>query len=217
MECLASARVICLAAASLTVTGRPAAAQMCAGRAPFDLASPQFGLDAGLNRSGQGAGVDVGHGTDNLFGIGTLLRHADDEGATSYMLSATIGTDQPLTPDNVFRVCPMITVGYISGSGVTSDDGGRFGLSIAGDASMMVMNTPRMRVALTIGLDVRKHVGRAASLNAQDARRTYHTFSGGIGFLISNRLSLVPKVVVPFGPIDQTGVYVAVVYNVLRR
>jgi hypothetical protein len=210
------ARVTCLAI-TVILTGRPAAAQVCAGRAPFDLAATQFGLDAGLNSSGQVAGVNVGHGTDNLFGIGTVLWHAVEEADTGYMLSGTIGTDQPLSPDNVFRVCPMITVGYISGADVASGDDGRLGLSVAGDASMMVMNTPRMRVALTIGLDLRKHVGRAASLIAQDARRTYHTFSGGIGFLMSNRLSLVPKVVVPFGPIDQTGVYLTVAYNVIRR
>jgi hypothetical protein len=210
-------RLALLAWMTVALTCRPADAQMCAGRASFDLASTHFELDAGMNKSGHGVGVSVGHGTDNLFGIGVVLTHSADQADRVHMVAGTIGTDQPLSPDNKLHVCPMITVGYISGSDVLPNDNGRFGLSVAGHASMLAVNTPRMRVVPTLGLDFRQNVGQAVSLFAQDARRTYHTFTTGIGFLIWNRLSLVPRVVVPFGSISQTGVEVTVAYNLIRR
>jgi hypothetical protein len=165
-------------------------------------------------------GVSVGYGTNNLFGTGVVLAHQAD-GADVRMIAGTVGSNQPLSPDNRFHVCPMITVGYISGAGRSpNDDGeneGRLGLSVSGDASMIVVNMPGMRVAPTIGLDFRRHVGRTASLFAQDASRASHTFTAGVGFLFGNRLSLVPRVVLPFGSIGRTGIEVAVAYNRIRR
>jgi hypothetical protein len=201
----------------VVLASRPADAQICAGRAPFDLGSPHFEVHAGMNKSVRGVGVSLGHGTDNLFGIGSVLTHTADEAGRVYLIAGTVGTDQPLSADNKFHACPMITVGYISGLDGSPNDNDRFGLSVAGHASMLVVNTPRMRVVPTIGLDFRRNAGQPASFFAQDARRTYHTFTGGIGFLIWNRLSLVPRLVVPFGSLRQTGVDMAVAYNLIRR
>ena len=103
-----------------------------------------------MNQSGHGVGVSVGHGTDRRFGGGTVLAHSTDETGDVYMIAGTLGTDQPLSPDNRFHVCPMITIGYLSDSDAAPSDGG-FGLSLAGDASMLVINGPRLRVAPTIG------------------------------------------------------------------
>lgn len=83
---------------------------------------------------------------------------------------------------------------------------------------MLAVNTPRMRVIPTIGIDLRYNgVGRTAGLFAQDASRSDNTFSAGIGFVIWNRLSVVPRVVVPFGPLNQSGLQMTVGYNWLRR
>jgi hypothetical protein len=201
----------------VVLTHASADAQICAGRAPFDLASTHFEFDAGMNSTGHGVGVTLGHGTDNLFGMGVVLARTANDADRVHMIAATIGTDQPLSPDNKFHVCPMITVGYISGLHVSPDNDGRFGLSIAGNASMLLVNTAPMRVVPTIGLDFRKNVGQTASLFAQDAGLTYHTFTAGIGFLGWNRLSLVPRVIVPLGSITQTAIEVTVAYNVIRR
>jgi hypothetical protein len=201
----------------LAAPARPAGAQTCAGLAPFNLASPHFEFNAGTNSGGHAIGIGVGHGTDTLFGIGTLLARTADQADRVYVLTGTLGTDQPLSPDNKFRFCPLITLGYISDSNLTRDDDGRFGVSVAGEVSMLVVNRSRMRVLPTIGLDLRKNVGRTSSALAQDARRTYHSFTGGIGFLVRNQLSLVPRVVFPFGSIGRTAVQVTVGYNVIRR
>jgi hypothetical protein len=215
MPAVASLRLIFIALSVVALASRAGYAQICSGRAPFNLASTHFELDAGFNRSGSGVGVSVGHGTDNLFGIGTLVGHTADGNGRVYMIAGTLGTDQPLSPDNKFRVCPLVTVGYISGSDLAGD--GRLGLSVSGDVSMLLVNTARIRVAPTIGLDFRKNVGRVASFFAQDARRSYHTFTGGIGFLIWNQLTLVPRIVVPFGSIAHIGGQVTVGYNLRRQ
>ncbi len=211
------ARVIGLSMLLLAGTTRSADAQICAGRAPFNLASTQFALDAGWNRAGQGIGFSAGHGIDQLFGIGTLVLQSFDEDSALHMITGTLGTDQPLSPDNRFHVCPTITMGYISGPHAAPDVDGRFGLAVAGDASLLVVNGPRARVTVTIGLDLRKHVGRSASLFVQDARETDHTFSGGIGFLLANRWSVVSRAVLPFGSISDTGLQVTFGYNLRRR
>jgi hypothetical protein len=193
-----------------------AQAQICAGRSPFNLAPAQVELNAGVNSSGAGYGVGAGYGTDYLFGIATLVLHKMDGADRVEMFTVSGGTDQPLSPDNKFHVCPMITVGYISGSDAPGEEG-RFGFSVSGDASMLIVNSPRVRSALTIGLDFRKNVGRPASLFAQDPRLAYHTFTGGIGFLLRNQLSIVPRIVLPFGSLSHTGFQIAVGYNLPMR
>jgi hypothetical protein len=200
----------------LTVARTNADAQICAGRSPFNLAPTQVELSAGVNSSGGGFGIGAGYGTDYLFGIGTLVLHKMDDADRVEMFTVAAGTDQPLSPDNKFHVCPMISAGYISGSDSAGEEG-RFGFSVSGDASMLIVNSPRVRSALTIGLDFRKNVGRPASLFAQDPRLTYHTFTGGIGFLFRNQLSIVPRVVLPFGSLSHAGFQVAAVYNLPTR
>ena len=70
----------------------------------------------------------------------------------------------------------------------------------------------------TIGIDLRYNgVGRSVGLFAHGASRRYRTFSAGIGFVIWNRLTLVPRLVIPFGPVDRGGLQVTVGYNLLRR
>ena len=202
----------------LTFAASPAGAQTCAGRTSFNLAPTHFGLDAGTNGSGRGFGGSVGYGTDALFGIVSGATHAVSGAGSVEGLVLTLATDQPLSPDNKLHVCPMITVGYVSDSNSATGHGVRIGASAAADASMLTMNTPRMRVIPTIGIDLRFNgVGRTASLFAQDASRNDSTFSAGIGFVIWNRLSLVPRVVIPFDSVTQSGLLMTVGYNLLRR
>jgi hypothetical protein len=82
---------------------------------------------------------------------------------------------------------------------------------------MLAVNTAQLMLLPTIGLDLRHNgVGRTAGLFVQAARR-FNTFSGGIGFVIRNRLSIVPRLVVPFGSLSQSAVQLTVGYNVLSR
>jgi hypothetical protein len=111
----------------------------------------------------------------------------------------------------------MVSVGYVSARDRATGDGGRVGVSAAADASLLVMNTPGMRVAPTIGLDLPLNgVGRYAGLVARDASRSESTFSAGIGFVLWNRLAVVPRLVVPFTAVRQSGFHVTVDYNVMR-
>jgi hypothetical protein len=196
----------------------PAAAQICAGRASFNVAPTHFELDAGANRSGEGIGVSVGHGTDAFFGIVSGATHAVAGAGRVNSIAGTLATDEPLSPDNKLHICPMITMGYVSDSNAATGDRGRFGASAGADAAMLAMNTPRMKVIPTIGIDLRFNgVGRTAGLFAQDASRDDSTFTAGIGFVIWNRLSVVPRVVVPFGAVNQSGMQMTLGYNLLYR
>jgi hypothetical protein len=204
--------VATLAVVMVTVSASSAPAQVCAGRASFNFAPTQVALDAGANSAGPGLGLTAGHGTDRLFGAGSVAVHRRESGSAR-VITGAIGTDQALSPDNRLRVCPLLTAGHISGPG----DVERFGFSVAGDASMLVVNTARIQVRPTIGLDLRHDgIGTAAGLFAQSSTRNSSTFTGGVGFLILNRVSLVPRIVVPLGPIGQTSVHLTVAYNDLR-
>ena len=59
--------------------------------------------------------------------------------------------------------------------------------------------------------------GQPTGLFAQDANRNGNTFSAGLGFVIANRLSIMPRVVVPFGPLDESGLQITFGYNWLHR
>ena len=146
----------CRAACGLVVlfilAARPADAQICAGRASFNIAPTHVELDAGTNTSGRGLGVSVGHGRDALFGIVSWSTDSADGAGRVGSLAGTLATDQPLSPDNKLHVCPMITVGYVSEVNGAPEQGGHVGASIAADASRLVVNTPRLKVMPTIGL-----------------------------------------------------------------
>lgn len=134
------------------------------------------------------------------------------------MIAGTLGTDQPLSPDNRFRICPTITVSYVIDANGVSADARRFGVAVAGDISMVAVNTPGLWLVPTIGLDLRHNgAGRPSSLFGQDGAGRYATFTAGMGLVISNRVSIVPRVVSPVGAIDRTAFQVTAGYNVLRR
>lgn len=214
---MSSKKSIASLVALLALGSFPAHAQICAGRTAFNLAPTHVGFDAGANGSGHGVGVSVGHGRDALFGIVSAATHTV-AGAAVHAVGATVATDQPLTPDNKFHICPMITLGYVSDEHAATGEGGRFGVSAAGDASMLAVNTPGLRVVPTISIDLRFNgVGRTTGFFAQHAGRNDNTFSGGIGFVIGNRLSIVPRLVVPFRSLSQSGAQVTIGYNSLRR
>jgi hypothetical protein len=205
-------------AALLAFGAVPVHAQICAGRTAFNLAPTNVGFDAGANGSGHGVGVSVGHGRDALFGVVSAATHTVAGAARVYSVGVTLATDQPLSPDNKFHVCPMITLGYVSDANEAAGDGGRFGVSAAGDASLLAINTPGLRVVPTISIDLRFNgAGRTTGLFAQRAGRNDNTFSAGLGFVIWNRLSVVPRLVVPFRSLSQSGAQVTVGYNSLRR
>ena len=204
--------------ALLTWGTLPAHAQICSGRASFNLAPTQFVFDAGVNGSGQGVGVSVGHGRDALFGIASVATHTMTGAERVQVIGATLATDQPLSPDNKLHVCPMIMVGYVSGTDGPAGQDGRIGASVAGDAAMLAINTPGLRVMPTIGIDLRLNgVGRTTGLFAQGPSRSDNTFSAGIGFVFGNRISVVPRVVVPFHSLSQSGMQMTASYNLLRQ
>ena len=202
----------------LTLAAEPAEAQLCAGRSSFNLASTHFALDAGASRRGRGIGASVGHGTDGLFAIVSGVTHRVAGAGSVNLVTATLATDQPLSPDNKLHLCPIIMVGYLSDRNGATGRRSRIGVAAAGDASMLAVNTPRMRVIPTISIDLLFNgIGRSTALFAQDASRDDHTFSAGLGFVIWNRLSVLPRVVVPIVSVNRSAFQMTVGYNVLRR
>lgn len=196
----------------------PSYAQMCAGRASFNLSSTHVEIDAGTSGGGGSFSTAVGHGTDALFGIVAVASHRLDGPGRATAFAATVGTDQPLSPDNKFHVCPMITLGYVTNSANADVDGSFFGASAVGEIAMLAVNAPRLRVIPTLGLELRYHgIGRTPALSAGDGGNGYNTFTAGLGLVGWNRLTIVPRVVIPFGPLDRTGVHLTVGYNVVRR
>jgi hypothetical protein len=197
----------------------PCYGQICAGRASFNLSSTHVELDAGTSGGGGSFGAAVGYGTDALFGVAAIARHQlEGDDARAIVIAGTAGTDQPLSPDNRFHVCPMITLGYIRHSTSGAEGGALFGAAAVGEVAMLAVNAPRLRVVPTLGLELRYHgVGRTPAFFGRDGGDGDNTFTAGVGLVGWNRLTVVPRIVIPFGPLDRTGFHVTIGYNVVRK
>jgi hypothetical protein len=191
-----------------------AAAQTCGGRAAFNMAPVQ--IEFGTRRSLDAHGIlaSGGYGTDALFGVASFARLAAATGNPAYDLTILVGTDQPLTPDNRFRACP------IAGMRVTRSNGsGRAKLVAGANANLLVRNDPGLTVTTTLGLRFQS----ADSDDQLDPELTAFMDAPinvvtGVGFIFRNRISLEPAVSLAVRDGDlTTSLHVGLAYNFVRR
>src|SRR5262245_863923 len=104
---------------------RVASAQICAGSMSFNFAPLQFG---GAPEWGAGTATATGSvaaGSDRLFGTfaaGVIAPQPD--GVRIPHATMAVGTDQPLSVDNRWHLCPIATLAYARGQGTAAGVGG---------------------------------------------------------------------------------------------
>jgi hypothetical protein len=163
-----------------------ASAQVCDGRAPFNYLPLQLAGALSGGTGGTAASAAAGFGKDLLFGT---VATAFDGDHTA--IDVVAGSDQPVTPDNRLRACPLASIGVGFHNEETS-----LRLAAGGRASYLAVNSPRVWVIPTIGLQYRS-----------EASVTFFEIEGGVG-LVRRPFALRPSVIQRAGDISATRVQV---------
>jgi hypothetical protein len=138
---------------------------------------------------GSAAGAaSAGYGKDLLFGIVTAAF-----GAERIALDVAAGSDQPVTPDNLLRACPIVSIGMSS-----HHDEIHLRLTAGGRASYLAVNSSRVLVIPTIGLQFRSE-GAVA----------FFEIEGGVGF-VRRPFAVRPSVIQRAGDVSAARVQISV-------
>jgi hypothetical protein len=188
-------RIVCAAAVFALLSPASAAAQMCTGRASFDSMSLQLRGAGAFSASQRQAALAVAHGTDRLFT--QAAGHFDSRSPLGrYALTAGIGTDQPLTPDNRWHVCPIVEVVY-GWRPSAGRDAASVELSARGSIGLLALNSASAAVipTLTLGLRRAYPVSRAAAGSGGNAL----SIGGGLGIVLRRGIAFRPGFVLLLG------------------
>jgi hypothetical protein len=212
-------------------------AQICDGRAAFDLAPAQLGFHTAWTSDGHGTGLSLGAGRDRLFAIGSVERHSLVE-APAYRVAGTIGTNQPLRLDNRLHLCPMFGAAY-----TRQVEANRLGVAAGGSIGVLAKNSEALAVIPTLGVRIYNVFGDMSGAFAGHRSEPIGMVNFGVGLVILSRISLMPSVTLAFGapsaaaalatrsepstaaalgtpfgrPHTPVGLQVAVSYNLTRR
>jgi hypothetical protein len=190
-------------------------AQICDGRAAFNVTPVQLEIRAALSTDGRFVGSSAGVGRDRLFGAGSISRGTDpDRRSPEYTLGGTVGTDQPISPDNRFHACPFVGIFYTGWS-----DGMRLGFVAGGSAGMLARNDATLTVIPTLGLRFRPRIsGEPVEPERTSHLDSFGAVTFGVGLVVRNRLSFQPAASLAFGRGGAApGLHVAVSYNLAGR
>jgi hypothetical protein len=189
-----------------------AGAQICDGRAAFDLAPAQLGFHTGWTSRGHVTGMSIGAGSDRLFAIGSVESQALVD-SPAYRLTATVGTNQPLRLDNRLHLCPILGAAY-----TRRPDTNMFGVAGGGSMGVVAKNSAALVVIPTLSVRIRPVFGDTSRAFAGLSSEPPATLNFGVGLLILNRISFMPSAALELARAHTTaGLQVAVSYNFPRR
>ncbi len=161
---------------------------MCDGRAPFNYLPVQVAGTISGGGEGAAGAASAGYGKDILFGTvsATFARE-------HIALDVAAGSDQPVTPDNLLRACPIVSIGMSS-----VGDEIHLRLAAGGRASYLAVNSSRVLVIPTIGLQFRS-----------EAAVTFFEIEGGVGF-VRRPFAVRPSVIQQAGDVSAARVQISV-------
>jgi hypothetical protein len=180
-----------------------AAAQTCAGAAPFGKGMLQAGAALALSPHAQALGVSFGGGADQFFGIAEFNGQGID-GVLGhfYGIQGTIGADQSLDPARLVHLCPLISFGRTAvPKTVGQADGYFFDASFGGDIGIVAGTVHGVTILPTIGLfyqHERATFTTRLDSSIVDTSTNFGMVRAGMGFAVNDRLSFVPEVTFPF-------------------
>jgi hypothetical protein len=162
-------------------------AQICDGRAAFDLAPAQLGFHTAWTSDGHGTGMSIGAGRDQLFAIGSVERHSLMD-APAYRVAGTVGTNQPLRLDNRLHLCPMFGAAY-----TRRLETNRLGVAAGGSVGVLAKNSEALAVIPTLGVRICNVLGDMSGAFAGHTSDPLGMLNFGVGLVILDRISLLPR------------------------
>ena len=182
-------------------------AQTCTGAVSFATAPLQVGVEGAFSSNSHHFLPGVGYGTDSYFARGaaefTSFSGADASAKGILgMGGAEFKLDAGSTP---VSVCPLVTLAKIWGPSVENGfDQSSWLFSVGGSVGFVAMKTGQTAIVPTFGLSFNRlsttstgnFLGNSTSFSASNS---FGDLTLGVGFLLNERMSLVPSIVVPFG------------------
>lgn len=175
--------------AALLVTGlaRVASAQICAGSMSFNFAPLQFGGAPEWSARTTAAIGSVAAGSDRLFGaLAAGLISPQSGGDRIPHATVAIGTDQPLSVDNRWHLCPIATIAYARGQGSAAGVGGHVAVG------WMARNAAGLIVVPSAAVGVRQLAVAGGTPLRQVAE-----LQTAIGFILRGRMAVTPRAAFP--------------------
>ena len=164
-----------------------ASAQICAGSMSFNFAPVQVGGAPEWSGGSRAATGSVAAGSDRLFGmlsVGLSAAHGDRDRIP--LATVAVGTDQPLSLDNRWHLCPVATVVYARRQSSSAGVGGHIAIGWIARNGAGLTIVP----SATVGL---RQMPIAASPPLEHAAE----LQTAIGFILRGRVAVTPRVSFP--------------------
>ena len=178
-----SIRLTVSSALLMICVARVASAQICAGSMSFNFAPLQFGGAPEWGAGTTAAAASVAAGSDRLFGtLAAGLISPQARGDRIPHATLAVGTDQPLSVDNRWHLCPIATLVYAHGEGSAAGVGGRVAIG------WMARNAAGITIVPSAAVGVRP-MPSAESAPLQHLAE----LQAAIGFILRGRLAVTPR------------------------
>jgi hypothetical protein len=145
----------------LLANAAAASAQVCDGRLPFNYRAAQAAVGVSNGDAATLSG-SAAYGRDLLFARAVVAGGNDGRA-----FDVIVGSDQPWSPDNRLRACPLVSIGAGWADGDT-----RLRLGAGGRAAIVAVNTTRLWVVPGMGIELKR-----------DGAQTFLDLDAGIGFV----------------------------------
>ena len=149
----------------------------------FNFAPLQFGGTPEWGAGTRTATASVAAGSDSLFGtLAAGLISAPARGDRMPHATLAVGTDQPLSLDNRWHLCPIATLAYARGQGNAAGVGGRVAIG------WIARNATGITVVLSAAVGVRQ-------MPSAEGAPLQHLgeLQAAIGFILRGRLAVTPR------------------------
>jgi hypothetical protein len=196
-----SSRALTLAAFLCFAAAADASAQTCLGLPSFAVGPYQGSFNAVFTEGLQKYGGGFALGTEEIFGGATLAvtNFSDiDDNSTSF--GAHAGANFTISDAERIEACPVASVTIAGGPDIGDADVSGIGLRAGGRLGMSVYRSGNLELVPTFGLDLAFDRVTAELGGVETSEReTYGIARVGVGFLLNERIGILPILGVPLG------------------
>lgn len=178
----------------------PAYGQICTGNLPYDVAPRRIGGDVGFSANTLVLGGGYSRTFDRFFGTGGVFYQNVHDIGGAFGVVGSAGTERRVGADEKFALCPIGSLLLVWGPEPAIDTGlFTFGLDIGASVGFEAARrgttviVPKFGASLSM---LRTKFGGNFDVSFTD---TFLTLQAGVGFLLNDRMSVVPTIRIPVG------------------
>jgi hypothetical protein len=170
-------------------------AQQCIGQAPWSAGSLKAGGSIEFD-GGTEIGGHVGVGKDGGFGFRAGAGVVTDGGPVG--LHVGVNKEMSKKLGDKIAICPLVNAAYylkkhgVSSLHVSGGLGGGYPVAMSSSTVGLIITG-----AAQLGFSKTSVDGDVCDLPGADCSSIFGLFSGGVGFIFNNRISLVPQIIIP--------------------